>query len=324
MNKNSQKYELKNKITPTIKKLIENKNIHEDPICLQFIANQQELNVSIEEIDDPIGDDKYSKVKGIIHRYPDRALIIPKNDCLVTCRFCFRKWKLPEVNTELSEDEIKNAIEYIKQDHKIWEVVLTGGEPLATSNHKLALIINLLNKIDHVGVIRIHSRLPIVAPEKITQELIETLNKEKPVYIVIHCNHSKEITLEVENGCKMFTNSGIPLLSQTALLKGINNKTEVLEQLFRKLIINKVKPYYLHHADLVPGTQHFRTSIREGQELMKALRGTLSGICQPTYVLDIPNGYGKVPIGPSYINSDSNNNIIITDYKGGEHEYPPK
>ncbi len=247
--------ELKNKITPAIKRMIPNEYDHKDPICLQFISNPQELNISEEEIEDPIGDDRFSKVKGIIHRYPDRALIIPKNDCLVTCRFCFRKWKLPEVNTELSEDEIRNAIEYIKQNDKIWEVILTGGEPLATSSHKLALIIDLLNKIDHVGVIRIHSRLPIVAPERITQELIEILNKEKPVYIVIHCNHSKEITSEVENGYRMFTDSGIPLLSQTALLKGINNKAEVLEQLFRKLIINKIKPYYLHHADLVPGTK---------------------------------------------------------------------
>ncbi|WP_129599865.1 KamA family radical SAM protein [Anaerophilus nitritogenes] len=315
-------YELKNKITPAIKALIDEKD-SSDPIYRQFIVNEKELNILEEEIEDPIGDDRFSKVKGIIHRYPDRALLIPKRDCLVGCRFCFRKWKLPEKNTELTEQEIYDAIEYIKQTPEIWEVILTGGEPLATSEKKLELIIGLLNKIDHVKMIRIHSRVPIVAPEKITPKLINILKKDKPVWIVIHCNHAKEITTEVKRGCKTFVEAGIPLLSQTALLEGVNANVEALDELFRKLITISVKPYYLHHCDLVPGTSHFRTSIKQGQNLMKALRGRLSGICQPTYVLDIPNGYGKIPIGPNYVTYDSNEDIIVTDYKENQHDYPP-
>lgn len=315
---------LKNKFTKNIDKLIDYDN-PADPVSLQFLTDiDKESIIMSEEIGDPIGDDRCSKIKGIIHRYPDRALLIPKEDCLVTCRFCFRKWKLPHEKTELTNEELEAALDYIRSDEKIWEVVLSGGEPLATSEEKLEYIIEELNAIEHIGVIRIHTRLPIVDPNLVTEKTIQLLKKGKPVFIVIHCNNEKEITEDVKKCCALLVDSGIPLLSQTALLKGVNSTAEDLEKLFRKLINIRVKPYYLHHCDLVEGTGHFRTTIKEGQALMQQIRGRVSGICQPTYVLDIPNGYGKVPIGPNYVKFGAEDQMIVTDYEGVQHQYPPQ
>ncbi|MBN7771985.1 KamA family radical SAM protein [Clostridium aminobutyricum] len=315
---------LKNKFTKKIEEIIDYDRPN-DPVSLQFLTDIEKESIILkEEISDPIGDDRCSKIKGIIHRYPDRVLLIPKGDCLVTCRFCFRKWKLPHEKTELTYEELEGALDYIRSDPQIWEVVLSGGEPLATSEEKLEYIFKQLNNIPHIGVIRIHTRLPIVAPELVTEKTIKILKKNKPVFIVIHCNNEKEITDDVKKCCDLFVDSGIPLLSQTALLKGVNSEAEDLEALFRKLITIRVKPYYLHHCDLVEGTGHFRTTIKEGQALMRKLRGNVSGICQPTYVLDIPNGYGKVPIGPDYVSFDANELITVMDYAGTQHQYPPQ
>lgn len=309
------------KMTPYLQKEIDGKPDF-DSVRKQFKIDQREYDIKENEIMDPIGDEIYTKVKGLIHRYPDRILLVPRSDCLIQCRFCFRKWRLPEEKTEMSIEEIDAALEYIKAHDEIWEVILTGGEPLLTSREKLDYIIKELKAIPHVKVLRIHTRAIIAEPKMITKALVDVLCKFTPLYVVIHCNHPDEITEEVSKKLSLLSKNGIVLLSQSALLEGINADSDTLEKLFRKLIENRVKPYYLHHCDLVPGTSHFRTSIKEGQEVLKGIRGRVSGICWPTYVLDIPNGFGKVPLGPVYYEKDENGNTVITDYKGQKHEYP--
>lgn len=311
------------KTTPFIESLIDSKK-YDDPIVKQYCIDNREYDIRPEEDLDPIGDDIYTKCKGVIHRYQDRALFIPRNDCLVQCRFCFRKWKLPETETELSISEIDNAIKYFQKHEEIWEIILTGGEPLLTNKDKLKYIFDKISNVKHIKIIRIHSRAIMVQPNIINDEIINILSSYKPLYLVIHCNHPDEITSEISAKLNQLSDKGIVLLSQSALLKGINDNSIVLESLFKKLIENRVKPYYLHHCDLVPGTYHFRTSIQEGQELLKGIRGRVSGICWPTYVLDIPKGFGKVPLGPIYYAKDDNNETLITDYKGNVHNYPDK
>ncbi len=309
------------KITPYLQRQINGKP-ESDPVRKQFKIDQREYDINAYEIMDPIGDEIYTKVKGLIHRYPDRVLLFPRSDCLIQCRFCFRKWRLTEEKEELSLEEIDAALKYIAAHKEIWEVILTGGEPLLTSREKLDYIIKGLKAIPHVKVLRIHTRAIIADPKMITKALISLLCQFTPLYMVIHCNHPDEITEEVSKKLSRLSKNGVVLLSQSALLEGINADSDTLERLFRKLIENRVKPYYLHHCDLVPGTSHFRTSIKDGQEILKGIRGRVSGICWPTYVLDIPNGFGKVPLGPIYYEKDAKGNTIITDYKGEKHEYP--
>lgn len=312
---------LYSKTTPFIQELLNSKNISE-AIKKQYSIDEREYLIRPEEELDPIGDDVYTKCKGVIHRYNDRALFLPRTDCLVQCRFCFRKWKLPEIKSELSYEEIETALNYFRSHQELWEIILTGGEPLLTNKEKLNYILKKIYEIPHIKIIRIHSRAVIVQPDFIDDEMIKILSSYKPLYLVIHCNHPDEITDKVSFKLNTLSDNGIVLLSQSALLKGINNNSEILEQLFKKLIESRVKPYYLHHCDLVPGTYHFRTSIKEGQEILKDIRGKVSGICWPTYVLDIPKGFGKVPLGPFYYKKDAYGNTIITDYKGNEHSYP--
>ncbi|MGY0395406.1 KamA family radical SAM protein [Fusobacterium sp. SYSU M8D902] len=309
---------LYSKVTPFIKRNM----VLSDAIKKQFCLDEKEYIISGEEEQDPIGDERYTKCNGVIHRYNDRALFIPRKDCLVQCRFCFRKWKLPEKEAELTFEEIDVAINYFREHKELWEVILTGGEPLLTSKTKLKYILEKIHEIPHIKVIRIHTRAIIVQPDFIDEEMIKIISKYKPIYLVIHCNHYDEITEEVSLKLNELSDNGIVLLSQSALLKGINDDSKTLEKLFKKLIENRVKPYYLHHCDLVPGTYHFRTSIKEGQEILKKIRGHVSGICWPTYVLDIPKGFGKVPLGPIYYKKDEKGNTIITDYKGNDHKYP--
>lgn len=249
------------KMTPYIRERVANEG-ENSPLAVQYCMNDMEYDIKSYEDIDPIGDDVYRKVKGVIHRYPDRALFMPKNDCLVQCRFCFRKWKLPETVTELSYDEIDAALGYFRDKKEIWEVILTGGEPLATDLDKLKYIFSELNKIGHIKVVRIHSRAVLVNPDMFNSQLIDTLKIcKKPLYLVIHCNHPDEIDGLVSSKLSMLADNGIVLLDQTALLRGVNDSSEILESLFRKLVENRVKPYYLHHCDLVPGTSHFRTSV---------------------------------------------------------------
>lgn len=305
-------------VTPSVIKTLQDKP--SQALFTQYIPSVDELSVNDDELTDPIGDETFSPVKGITHRYPDRLLFKPIHTCAVYCRFCFRREKVGRADQALTSKEVDQALEYIKNNSEVWEVILSGGDPLLMSPSKIAYIFDELAKIDHVKVLRIHTRIPLVSPERINEKLISALKTDKALFIVIHCNSHEELTDEVKVGLKTLVNAGIPLLSQSVLLRDVNDDASLLEKLFRALVENRVKPYYLHHADKAEGTSHFRTSIEEGREYISKLRGRVSGICQPTYVLDIPGGSGKVPIGPNYLQGNSSN-YKVRDWQGCEHVY---
>lgn len=292
----------------------------QDPIAKQFLPDIQELAEQPTELADPIGDYNFEPVKGIVHRYSDRCLLKIANVCPVYCRFCFRKTMIGSHTRALSKVEIEAAVHYIEAHSEIWEVILTGGDPFILKPSKIATLLTRLDKIPHVEIVRFHTRMPIVKPECVTDELIAALKKCKVCYVMIHTNHPKEFTEKAQAACARLIDAGIPLLSQTVLLKDINDNEETLIALMRTLVRNRIKPYYLHHLDLVKGTSHFRVPIRKGQQLMKALQ-KISGLCQPTYVIDIPGGAGKMPIGPCYLKELAERDWQIEAADGKIHRY---
>jgi lysine 2,3-aminomutase len=311
-------------ITPALAALIDPADAG-DPIARQFVPNPAELAIAPEEHSDPIGDDTHSPVDGIVHRYPDRVLLKLTHVCPVYCRFCFRREMVgPHGRGTLSPQQLTAALAYIRQNDAIWEVILTGGDPLVLSARRLRAVVGKLATIAHVKIVRVHTRVPAVAPELITPELVRALRVgARATYVVLHVNHARELTRAAAAACARLIDAGIPMLSQTVLLRGVNDEPETLARLFRTLVEHRIKPYYLHHADLAPGTAHLRTTIAAGQDLMRALRGTVSGLCQPTYVLDIPGGAGKVPIGPTYLRPLDHSRCEIEDPSGGRCIYPP-
>jgi lysine 2,3-aminomutase len=299
-----------------------------DPIARQFVPDVAELDHRPGDDADPIADNAYSPVEGIVHRYPDRVLLKPTHVCAVYCRFCFRREMVgPGKPNMLSQEALQRALDYIRTHSEIWEVILTGGDPLILSARRLRSIMNALSKIDHVKVVRLHTRVPIADPARMTRQLVRAMKIwTKAIYVAVHVNHPRELSAEARAACARIADAGIPLLSQTVLLAGVNDTPEVIGELMRALVECRIKPYYLHHGDLAPGTGHFRTDLATGQELMRALRGRLSGLCQPTYVLDIPGGHGKSPIGPNYVEragSNGHTHIIVEDFNGRRHCYPP-
>src|SRR3954465_11883667 len=288
-------------ITPAMAALIDRTDPN-DPIARQFVPDPAELVVQSEERADPIGDSAHSPVDGIVHRYPDRVLLKLTHVCAVYCRFCFRREMVGPGKRALSARELDAALGYIATHPEIWEVILTGGDPLVLSARRLGAVIRRIAAIAHVKIIRLHTRLPVVSPENITPALVRALKGSgATTYVALHANHPRELTAAVRAACARIVDAGIPMVSQSVLLRGVNDDAQTLEALMRAFVECRIKPYYLHHADLAPGTSHFRTSIAEGQVLMRALRGRVSGLAQPTYVLDIPGGFGKVPVGPGYI-----------------------
>ncbi|HEX2114052.1 MAG TPA: lysine-2,3-aminomutase-like protein [Alphaproteobacteria bacterium] len=288
-----------------------------DPVARQFVPSAAELTSTSNELGDPIADAPHTPVKGITHRYPDRVLLKPTHACAVYCRFCFRREMVGPGGEALSPAELDAALDYIRARPQIWEVILSGGDPLILSPRRLREIVAALDAIDHVDVMRIHTRVPVVDPARISTELIAALRADKAVYLVLHANHPRELTDPALAACRRVIDAGIPMLSQSVLLKGVNDDPATLETLLRAFVRNRIKPYYLHHADLAPGTSHFRTTIEEGQALMRDLRGRVSGLCQPTYVLDIPEGHGKVPVGPTYLHEDG----TVEDPAGTRRSY---
>jgi lysine 2,3-aminomutase len=293
----------------------------DDPIARQFVPDPRELDQHPDESADPIADDPFTPLEGIVHRYPDRVLLKAVNVCAVYCRFCFRREMVGPGRGGLSPAALTRALDYIAAHPQIWEVILSGGDPLVLSARRLRDVIASLSAIEHVKVIRLHSRVPAVAPERINAATIRALRTTKAMFVVLHANHPRELTKDARAACARLIGAGIPMLSQSVLLRGVNDDAQTLEALMRALVECRIKPYYLHHADLAPGTAHLRTGIAEGQDLMRALRGRVSGLCQPAYVLDIPGGHGKSPIGPSYISSDGG---TIEDFNGRRHAYPPR
>jgi lysine 2,3-aminomutase len=304
-------------ITPALVDLMDAADPH-DPIARQFVPDERELETHAQERDDPIGDEAHSPVAGVIHRYPDRVLLKVVNACAVYCRFCFRRETIGPGRGALTGAALTAALDYIAHMPQIWEVILTGGDPLLLPPRRLKDIMTRLAAIDHVKVIRIHTRLPIAAPERVNPALVRALRTGKATFMVLHANHARELGGKARAACARVIDAGIPMLSQSVLLRGVNDDVATLGALMRALVECRIKPYYLHHADLAPGTAHFRTAIGEGQEIMRALRGRYSGLCQPQYVLDIPGGHGKSPIGPSYLSADQTE---IVDFKGARHAY---
>jgi lysine 2,3-aminomutase len=294
-----------------------------DPVARQYLPSLEELKMTPEENADPIGDDAHSPVKGIVHRYPDRVLLKPIHVCPVYCRFCFRREMVGPGSEMLSADELKAAIAYIRNTKEVREVILTGGDPFILSPRRLKDLMDELNNIDHVKIIRFHTRVPVANPSRVTEELVAALESKKSVIVVVHCNHAQELTVKVRAATQLLLKAGIPLLSQSVLLKGVNNNAETLEKLFRALAEMRIKPYYLHHPDLAPGTSHFRLSLKEGQQLMQSLQGNLSGIALPRYMLDIPGGFGKVPVEAPWV-EEKDGGYIVTDRHGEKHLYPPE
>lgn len=312
-------------ITPAFVELIDPHNTA-DPIARQFVPSMAELDRREEESTDPIGDLVHSPIEGIVHRCRDRVLLKLANVCAVYCRFCFRRETVGQKAPALLSDEaLAAALAYIRARPEIWEVILTGGDPLVLSPRRIRGVMKELDTIDHVKILRIHTRVPVAAPDRVTRTLVRALKVEgKAVYVVLHANHPRELTARARAACARFIDAGIPMLSQSVLLAGVNNDADTLGALMRALVESRIKPYYLHHADLAPGTAHLRTSIPTGQALMRALRRRHSGLCQPTYVLDIPGGHGKVPVGPSYLlDLNDTGTCQVDDGEGGQHAYPP-
>ena len=307
-------------LTPAMAELIDPVD-PDDPIARQFVPDVRELETLPEERGDPIGDRAHSPVEGIVHRYPDRVLLKVVNACAVYCRFCFRREMIGPGRGGLSPAALAAALDYIRSNPQIWEVILSGGDPLILSARRLKDLAAQLAAISHVKVIRVHTRVPIVAPERITNVLVRALRVQNTAtFVVAHVNHPRELTEKARAACARLIDAGIPMLSQSVLLRGVNDNVETLGALMRALVECRIKPYYLHHADLAPGTAHLRTTIGEGQVLMRTLRGRFSGLCQPAYVLDIPGGYGKSPIGPDYLGDDGK---TVEDFNGRRHIYPP-
>jgi lysine 2,3-aminomutase len=306
-------------ITPDMVSLIDG-TPDRDPIARQFIPTLAELQQQPEETGDPIGDNRHERVPGLIHRYPDRVLLKVTAACPVYCRFCFRREMVgPGAADAFDQAALERAVAYITADTHIFEVILTGGDPLILSPRRIADLTQRLSAIPHVQVLRWHTRVPVVDPSRVTDALVESLrgSQGKAVYIGLHANHSREFTPAARAAISKLAGSGIALVSQTVLLKGVNDDAETLAELMRTFVSLRVKPYYLHHADLAPGTAHFRTTLAEGQAIMRALRGRLSGLAQPTYVLDIPGGVAKVPVGPTYVEEAG-----VRDPSGELHDAP--
>ena len=288
-------------VSPAVVRLIARGDV-EDPIARQYLPDARELSRHPDEVADPIGDALRSPIDGLVHRYRDRVLIKLTGVCAVYCRFCFRREKIGPGARALSAEEFVAALAYVRARPQIWEVVLTGGDPLVLSPRRLAETTMALAAIPHLKVLRWHTRLPVVAPERVTKAMARALchGHDRTVYVAVHANHPRELTEQARAACRRLIDAGATLVSQSVLLKGVNDHADTLEALMRAFVEARVKPYYLHHPDLAPGTAHFRISIARGQALMRELRRRVSGLAMPTYVLDQPDAHGKTPIGPNY------------------------
>ncbi len=293
-----------------------------DPIARQFVPSVAELVTRPEERADPIGDLSHSPVEGIVHRYPDRVLLKAVHVCPVYCRFCFRREMVgPAGLGTLTAAELDAAIGYIAAHPQVWEVILTGGDPLVLSPRRLEAIMGRLAAIEHVKVVRFHTRVPVVEPERIDAAMVAALKASgKATYLAVHANHPREFSLAARAAVARLADAGIVLVSQSVLLRGVNDDVETLSALMKTFVENRIKPYYLHHPDLAPGTSHFRLGIEEGQKLVEALRGRISGLAQPTYVLDIPGGHGKSVLGEGAARR-GDGCFTVRDWQGQDHRY---
>jgi lysine 2,3-aminomutase len=291
-----------------------------DPIWMQAVAGRQEL-LDENAPEDPLHEEEDSPVPRLTHRYPDRVLLLITDRCPMYCRFCTRKRMVGQASA-ISEKTIAMGIDYIRAHKEIRDVLLSGGDPLMVSDRKLERIIASLRAIPHVEIIRIGTRFPCVLPSRITDTLCNMLRKYHPIYINTHFNHPREVTPQAKEACERLANAGIPLGCQTVLLKGVNDDPKVLKDLMHKLLMMRVRPYYLYQADLTRGTNHFRTRVETGLEIMQALRGHTTGFAVPQFVIDAPGGGGKIPLMPDYVVSFDEKEIVLRNFEGKQYCYP--
>ena len=309
-------------ISPTLQALIDPTDPN-DPIARQFLPDIAELIETLDERSDPIGDAAHEPVRGLVHRHPDRVLFKAVSRCPVYCRFCFRREMVgPGKSEPLTAKEMAHAFAYIAAHPEIEEVILTGGDPFVMSSRRIGEITQSLAAIAQVKIIRWHTRVPMVDPERVTDDFIAALMAPGATsWVAIHANHAKEFSPAARAALARLAEAGIPLVSQSVLLRGVNDKVETLADLMRAFLQNRVKPYYLHHPDLARGTSHFRLGIEDGLALTRELRARLSGLAQPTYVLDIPGGFGKVPLDSGNVEKTETGHRV-RDFSGRWHSYP--
>ena len=307
-------------ITPYYFSLID-PNDPEDPIRKQAIPTISEMKHSKSEQLDPLCEDADSPVPGLVHRYPDRALLLITDMCAMYCRHCTRRRFAGQCDSHLSLKQIEKGIEYIRNHEQIRDVIISGGDPLLLSTDRLESVIKKLRSIKHVEIIRIGTRIPVVLPQRIDDKLVKMLKKYHPIWINTHFNHYREITPESSKACAKLADAGIPLGNQTVLLKGVNDCVHIMTKLVRKLLSIRVRPYYIYQCDLARGIEHFRTPISKGIEIIEGLRGHTSGLGVPTYVIDAPGGGGKIPMLPNYVISRSYNKVVLRNYEGNLYTY---
>ena len=304
-------------ITPYYLSLVDPEDFRNDPVFKQAFPDQRELHVAKYDMADPLAEDRDSPAPGITHRYPDRVLFCVSNVCSMYCRHCTRKRRVGDIDSIPDREQLEQGLDYIRQTPVVRDVLLSGGDPFLLSDEKIKWLLDELNKIDHVEVIRIGTRTPDDLQYRITDELVEILkSSEKPVWINTHFNHPQEMTSSAKRSLKMLAMAGIPLGKQSVLLADVNDCPRIMKRLVHKLVMNRVRPYYLYQCDLSEGLEHFRTSVGKGIEIMESLRGHTSGFCVPTYVIDAPGGGGKIPVAPNYLISWSTNKVILRNYEG--------
>ena len=303
-------------VTPYYLSLIDNENYQNDPVFKQAFASVDELMVLKTDLEDPLSEDSDSPVDGITHRYPDRVLFHVSNVCSMYCRHCTRKRKVGDVDSIPSKAQLEKGIEYIKNTPQIRDVLLSGGDPFMLSDNYLDWLLTEITAIPHVEIVRIGTRMPVVLPYRITDNLIEVLKKHQPVWINTHFNHPREITASSKEALAKLANAGFPLGNQSVLLANVNDCPRIMKTLVHKLVQNRVRPYYMYQCDLSEGLSHFRTPVGKGIEIMESLIGHTTGFAVPTYVIDAPGGGGKIPVMPNYIISWSTNKVVLRNYEG--------
>ncbi|WP_052401273.1 lysine-2,3-aminomutase-like protein [Muricoccus aerilatus] len=286
-------------VTPAMAALIDPAD-PADPIAAQYIPRAAELDATEQEREDPIADAPHTPVKGVTHRYPDRALLKPLLACPVYCRFCFRREQVGPAGGVLTEAELDTALDWFAAHPGVREAILTGGDPLMLSPRRLRHIVARLSAMPHIGIIRLHTRVPVADPARVTEAMAEALDTETALFLCLHANHAREFTGEARTALRQLSRAGVVLLGQSVLLRGVNDTPEAMEDLLRTMLAHRVKPYYLHQLDRAPGTARFEVPIAEGRALLEGLRGRLTGLAWPTYALDLPEGQGKAPIGPDF------------------------
>lgn len=303
-------------ITPYYASLISKENFENDPVYKQSFANIHELTVLENELEDPLSEESDSPVEGITHRYPDRVLFHVSNVCSMYCRHCTRKRKVGDIDFIPSKEQLLKGIEYIKKTPQVRDVLLSGGDPFMLPDSKIDWLLNELTAIPHVEIVRIGTRMPVVLPYRITDDLINILRKYQPIWINTHFNHPREITASAKEALRKLADGGFPLGNQSVLLADVNDCPRIMKELVHKLVHNRVRPYYLYQCDLSEGLSHFRTPVGKGIEIMESLIGHTSGFAVPTYVIDAPGGGGKIPVMPNYIISWSTNKVVLRNYEG--------